>query len=144
MSTHSTVKFIESKRNICSVYQQWDGYLSCVGLELAHFLDGTKIINGISGQSTGYANGMGCLAAQYIARIKTGIGGVYMTNPKDKQEYNYIVEGDGTQPLSVTVKREHFIKNKNKDGSEEYSSVLKTVFTGNVKEFLAFCEAEEN
>ena len=34
---------------------------------------------------------MGCLAAQFIKEHKTDIGGLYMTNKDDSQEYDYEV-----------------------------------------------------
>ncbi len=96
MGTRSTVKFYDeySEEPILSVYQQYDGYISGVGYELAEFLRNKKVVNGFrSGQNmaNGYANGMGCLAAQYVAEFKTNIGGFYITSPEDNQEYNYKV-----------------------------------------------------
>ena len=96
MGTRSTVKFYNEFNDelILSVYQQFDGYIDGVGHELANFLNGKKIINGIGMSQSmegGYANGMGCLAAQYVAVNKTGIGGFYLTTKDDEQEYNYEV-----------------------------------------------------
>jgi len=93
MGTRSTVRFYENGKLILSVYQQYDGYISGVGYDLANFLKDKKIINGISGQkmADGYANGMGCLAAQYVASQKTEIGGFYLTSAGDMEEYNYEV-----------------------------------------------------
>lgn len=96
MGTRSTVKFysvFKSDEPVLSVYQQFDGYIGGVGHDLANFLKDKKIINGISNQqmSEGYANGMGCLAAQFVAINKTGIGGFYLTNGDDSQEYDYEV-----------------------------------------------------
>jgi len=95
MGTRSTIKFYDwdDETPVASVYQQWDGYISVVGHDLANFLKGKKIINGISRQKMqeGYANGMSCLAAQFIAEKKTEIGSLYMTTPHDMQEYNYEV-----------------------------------------------------
>ena len=93
MGTRSTVRFYENGKLILSVYQQYDGYISGVGCELANFLKDKKIINGISDQkmADGYANGMGCLAAQYVASQKTEIGGFYLTSADDMEEYNYEV-----------------------------------------------------
>jgi hypothetical protein len=96
MGTRSTVKFFSewNDQPLLSVYQQYDGYIDGVGHELANFLLDKKVINGIgSGQNMegGYANGMGCLAAQYVAGHKTEIGGFYMTTADDEQEYNYEV-----------------------------------------------------
>ena len=75
MGTRSTVKFYNEFNDepILSVYQQFDGYIGGVGHDLANFLFEKKVINGIGvGQTMdgGYANGMGCLAAQYVSVIK--------------------------------------------------------------------------
>ncbi len=103
MGTRSTVKFYENFEEkdelILSVYHQYDGYIDGVGHKLAEFLKNTKIINGICNQTMeeGYANGMGCLAAQYVKKFKTRIGCMYLTNADDKQEYNYevrLIDGD--------------------------------------------------
>ena len=95
MGTRSTVKFYdESDEPILCVYQQYDGYISGVGHDLAKFLKGKKIVNGIgSGQTMekGFANGIECLAAQYVAERKRRIGGFYLTNRDDKEEFNYEV-----------------------------------------------------
>lgn len=96
MSTRSTVKFYseyETKTPLLCVYQQSDGYIEGVGYALASWLKGKKIINGISNQTMqeGFANGMGCLAAQYVAENKNRIGSFYLTTPEDKQDYNYKV-----------------------------------------------------
>lgn len=97
MGTRSTVKFYSEfhpDEPVLSVYQQFDGYIGGVGYELAEFLKDKKVINGIGMGETmakGYANGMGCLAAQYVAKNKIGIGGFYMTTKDDEQEYNYEV-----------------------------------------------------
>ena len=96
MGTRSTVKFYDEHNNIkpiLSVYNQSDGYIDGIGHELSNFLKDKKIINGISGQkmSDGFANGMGCLAAQYVAKHKTKIGGLYLTTDDDSQDYDYEV-----------------------------------------------------
>lgn len=97
MGTRSTVKFYsEFKREepVLSVYQQYDGYVEGVGHDLANFLKGKKIINGIGPEQTmngGFANGMGCLAAQYVAENKKEVGGFYLATEDDLQEYNYKV-----------------------------------------------------
>ena len=63
----------ETKQNILCMYRQYDGYLSGHGAELAEFLQGFNIVNGIRlGTPKRTANGMGCLAAQLIAHFKDG------------------------------------------------------------------------
>lgn len=96
MGTRSTVKFynqFNQSEPILSVYQQFDGYIDGVGHDLARFLKDKKIINGIKDEkmSDGYANGIGCLAAQYVAEMKKKIGGFYLTTQSDSQDYDYEV-----------------------------------------------------
>jgi hypothetical protein len=57
------------------MYRQFDGYPEGHGLELAGFLEGIEMVNGIPcGRTVGpqprYANGMGCLAAQVVGHFK--------------------------------------------------------------------------
>ena len=96
MATHSIIKFYceFTKEPILTVYQQCDGYIEGVGFELAKWLKDKKIINGISSQTLdeGYANGMGCLAAQFVADHKTKIGSLYIVSHDNEQEYNYRVK----------------------------------------------------
>jgi hypothetical protein len=93
MSTRSTVKFYNKNKCILSVYQQFDGYVEGVGHSLANWLYKKTIIDGINDQKLkdGFANGMGCLAAQYVAENKLSIGKFYLTTSNDIQEYNYKV-----------------------------------------------------
>jgi len=126
MGTRSTVKFFNeynTERPILSVYQQYDGYIEGVGHSLAEWLKDKKVINGISGQKAkdGFANGMGCLAAQYVAQNKTEIGGFYLTDIEDEQEYNYEVR---------------LIDNK-------FIISVDDIFKGTPEELLNFTESEE-
>ena len=85
----------ETKQNILCMYRQHDGYPSDHGMELAEFLQGFNIVNGISLATTDRtANGMGCLAAQLISHFKDGIGNIYIHHPDDKdcgEEYTYTI-----------------------------------------------------
>ncbi|MES2287515.1 MAG: hypothetical protein V4547_17605 [Bacteroidota bacterium] len=96
MSTRSTLKFyseFNQENVIATIYQHYDGYIGGVGHELAEWLKKKKIINGICNETMqdGFANGMGCLAAQFIAEHKVSIGGFSLTHETNKQEYNYSV-----------------------------------------------------
>jgi hypothetical protein len=103
MGTRSTVKFYEDGEVILSVYQQYDGYPTGVGKELADFLNSKTIISGFSGQTMEtHANGIGCLAAQFVKEFKRSIGGLYITNKSDTQSYNYRVFYDGDR-IIMTV-----------------------------------------
>jgi len=96
MGTRSTIKFyseFNQEEVLVSVYQQHDGYIDGAGHELAGWLNTKKMINGIHFQTMeeGYANGMGCLAAQFIKEFKIRIGGFYIGKIDGKEEYNYEV-----------------------------------------------------
>ena len=108
MGTRSTIAFIERRTNregkvfeteLVRVYQQYDGYPSGVGKELAVWLSGKIIINGFGMNQTdilGCCNGIGCMSAQFIRDFKVGIGNLYITTDNDFEDYNYkvIVEND--------------------------------------------------
>lgn len=104
MGTRSTIKFIsewveDTKEAhegdvLVNIYQQYNGYIDGVGHTLAKFLKEFTMINGISGGQDvigKFANGMGCLAAQFILLNKERVGGLYVTDPDNSQEYNYLV-----------------------------------------------------
>lgn len=114
MGTHALVRFIE-KRNFkttvyVTYYIQFDGYLSGVGQELYNFLKDMVIVNGFTVPKSNIANGTGCLAAQYGAHIKDGVGGGYIY-PADEpltEEYNYIVKVEDYK-ISVSVNDSPFM-----------------------------------
>jgi len=96
MGTRSIIKFIENGATVCAIYQQFDGYLEGVGKTLADFCAAGKMVNGIPvGEPGKFFNGIGCLAAQFIAANKNGAGGLYIY-PTDceSQECNYEVHAD--------------------------------------------------
>lgn len=95
MGTRSTITFHENKKPLVNIYQQYDGYVSGVGHALAEFLKNMKMVSGVGlneKQGT-HANGMGCLAAQFIAKEKTakGVGRLYITNIWEYEFYHYDV-----------------------------------------------------
>jgi len=94
MGTRSTVRFYDGQTQLINIYQQYDGYITGVGHDLAKWLKGKKIVNGFGPDDTmenGFANGMGCLAAQYVASLKTRIGYTYITHPDATEGYDYEV-----------------------------------------------------
>ena len=96
MGTRSTVKFYSEFNEdecIAAVYQQFDGYISGVGRSLAEFLKAKTMINGIgvNQDMPEFANGMGCLAAQFVREFKSRCGGTYMTSVDALEDYNYEV-----------------------------------------------------
>lgn len=96
MSTRSTIKFVKKcngkETPIVNIYQQFDGYLEGVGIELAKWLCKKELVNGLTNYSDwSEANGCSDLAAQYIAVFKREPGDLYITSFNDIEEYNYTV-----------------------------------------------------
>lgn len=94
---------MDGNDELCRIYRQMDGYPEGHGIDLAKLCD-VKIVNGIGADEGGIANGMGCLAAQVIAGLKDGPGGIYMEKTggdvSDWCEYVYIVRGhEGHRPV---------------------------------------------
>lgn len=139
MGTRSTIKFIRKRKNkltpLVSVYQQWDGYVEGVGYDLANYLKSKKIINGISyGQNTDeYANGFECLIAQFIRDFKREVGGLYITDFDDVEEYNYEVVFDEDKYF-----------NEPYDTIDDLITIrVDTIFEGTPSELLEFEEVED-
>lgn len=114
----------KNAKPIINMYRQFDGYPEGHGLELAQFLNSfDEIVNGLPiGDSRKLANGMGCLAAQMVARFKDEAGGFYLYPVSSKdcgQEYEYHVYSD-----RVTV----------------YGWQSEHLFTGPWSAFLEFCK----
>lgn len=111
------------------MYRQFDGYPEGHGAELAEFLVGRKVINGIgSGQSDAirFSNGMGCLAAQMVCHFKDNqVGGFYLhpttQNQDCWQDYEYHVFENTVKVLNPT----------------------NLMFDGSWGDFEKFCSADE-
>lgn len=139
MGTRSTVHFSEKylggkrERKFCSIYQQYDGYPSGVGLFLGKFLRDTR------------GNGLTCIAAQYVAKIKDSPCNVYMTTHDDKQEYNYYItkETGGRYPIeeTITIKvtQENWTYDRDTDTQKTW---YKRIFKGDLYDFIRWCENE--
>lgn len=96
MGTRSiTVVYDEQERPLVTMYRQFDGYIAGHGRDLAEFLDGRSLVNGIGSNTPEKAsNGMGCLAASLIDYFKDDIGNIYLLSSPDEdwgQEYIYKV-----------------------------------------------------
>ena len=63
---------------IAVLYRQFDGYPDGMGNDLKEFLAPKRLVNGMSGDTSKVANGMGCLAAQIVAHFKTEAGNFYL------------------------------------------------------------------
>ena len=128
------------KIQLVNMYRQYDGYPSGHGTELADFLKGGKVVNGIGGdEKQTVFNGAGCLAAQMIAHFKDGAGGIYIEpitakNCGQEYEYEVIVDFD-TKELTMKCIEVGYI-----DSKGNYKSGKKTLFEGKPTEFEQFLE----
>jgi hypothetical protein len=103
MGTRSLVEFIDTNgKPLTTIYRQYDGYPEARGQELADFLKGKTMVNGIPvgrGKESDYSNGVGDLAAQWIAHEKADheTGGVYVCAAGARdcwEEFLYVVRAD--------------------------------------------------
>lgn len=132
MGTRSLTFVFESYKDgdvpILCLYRQYDGYPSGHGAELAEFLKGKRLVNGMSGDTSMVFNGMGCLAASLVANFKTAAGQFYIHAPiegrDDCQDYEYHVYADKIRVVSCYGDKE-------------------VIFLGSWEDFSAFCSAEE-
>jgi hypothetical protein len=107
MGTRSTIHVKDGNKTIISIYNQYDGYPTGVGQDLYEALNKgfTEVKNGFHGGDTmpEVFNGLGCLSAYLVTKFKDSVGQCYITNSKDRQEYNYFVSlKDNAVFLKVT------------------------------------------
>jgi hypothetical protein len=139
---YSESKSGEKATPIMNMYRQYDGYPSGHGAELAEFLSGGRLVNGLSGMGKEKQfNGMGCLAAQMVANFKDGAGSFYLypvTTTDCGQDYEYHIRNiDGQFKIDV------YYCGCNLFGmSSDYESEV--VFSGSLPEFIDFCNVTED
>ena len=141
MGTRSTYRIIEQYKNtetneitnnpLALVYFQYDGYPSGHPSETAEWLASGKLVNGYGGKTEELIfNGAGCLTAQFIAKFKVGVGGVYIHTMESRGNswedylYDIIVKFDNTI---------EFVCYENNDTPTE-------IFRGAPSEFVQFAE----
>lgn len=101
MGTRSITAFIRKdesgkEKRYATIYRQYDGYPKGHGRDLAEFISGGKMVNGLPiGKPGGLIfNGMGCMAAAVVAHLKKEPGGIYL-EPEDTElfddDYTYLV-----------------------------------------------------
>ena len=94
MSTRAlTVVYNNYDEPLVVIYCYSDGYPEGHGADLARILKDRAIVNGIEipGQKNA-SNGMGCLAATIVAKLKKGIGEIYLRSDSERdygQDYEY-------------------------------------------------------
>jgi hypothetical protein len=124
MGTRSLTFVYDGDKQIINMYRQFDGYPSGHGAELAEFLRGGKLVNGLGADDKNVFNGMGCLAASMISHFKKTPGGFYIHAVTDTdcwQDYEYHVYED-----KVVVK-----------------NPTEVIFSGSWEKFQDFCYDEE-
>lgn len=90
MATRASIKFSDKNGNfLANVYKHYDGYPEYLGEELLKLTSG-KIVNGLTIKPDGVHhvlgemfNGMGCLVASVIAKLKDQPGDVYLYSEMD-------------------------------------------------------------
>ncbi len=97
----------EPKKTIVDIYHHWDGYPEGLGVTLANYLDGKKVVNGISSKDDEdlVYNGMGCLAASLVAYLKDGPGNVYI-EPRESHgwiDYQYYIWGNTDKGIWISI-----------------------------------------
>jgi hypothetical protein len=128
------------KVQLVNMYRQYDGYPEGHGTELADFLKGGKVVNGIGYDEKNIVfNGAGCLAAQMIAHFKNGAGGFYIESITAKncgQEYEYevIVDWD-TKEVTMKCIEVGYI-----DSKGNYKRGKRVLFEGKPADFEQFVE----
>jgi len=131
-------KYGELQKPVVNMYRQFDGYPTGHGAELAEFLNGGRMVNGLAQTKTAEEvvfNGMGCLAASMVAHFKQSPGGFYI-HPTDVadcgQDYEYhVYDKDGLYIEVYDCGCNFFGMSSGEEG--------KLVFKGNLKEFTKFC-----
>jgi hypothetical protein len=79
MSTNGLIFILdENEQALCCIYSHRDSNLEPLGIKLERFLDITRITVGLGLDNTGLTNGMGDLAAQLVAFLKTEPGSYYL------------------------------------------------------------------
>ena len=134
----------EEDKEIVVMYRQFDGYPDGHGVDLAEFLDGFKITNGLNREAKKTANGMGCLAGQTVAHFKTEAGGIYLHAAGTRncwEEYIYEVRcplvrnnQDPINPGGLVIKCS--------STSETYGD--DELFEGTPEEFLAWVKKDDD
>tara|TARA_R100000781_G_C4018917_1_gene106386 strand:+ start:170 stop:583 length:414 start_codon:yes stop_codon:yes gene_type:complete len=116
MGTRATIKIARREegvsfsekpdRHMVSIYNHYDGYPEGLGVKLANYLEGTKIVNGLGKNNEDVFNGLGCLAASLIAELKDGPGNLYIEDPDRKSdgiEYEYYIWGDYHKDIWISI-----------------------------------------
>lgn len=166
MGTRSLTAFVgEDKREIVVMYRQYDGNPEGHGVELAEFLAGLRLTNGLAGEGSKerVANGIECLAAQAVAYFKVpgkctqGAAGQFYLHPAGTrdvgEQFMYFVrekrvpkraEGHPRE-IEIEAREVTFRRFQDESGETQYerNPLGKLLYRGNPAGFLAKFKKEE-
>ena len=139
MSTRSTIRFTRKRDDkyipLINIYQHYDGYIDGVGHELARWLCKKKLVNGLPlNYDQNMANGIGCLAAQFIRDFKEEPGGLYINsldNISDEYHYEVVINDSFRDAIPVNAVTEIIVRCYEEE-----------IFRGTPEELLEFKEEE--
>ena len=116
MGTRATIKIAKREEGVSfsekpekfmlSIYHHFDGYPEYLGVTLANYLLGTKIVNGLGSDRDTVFNGLGCMAASIIAELKEEAGNVYIEDPEHPSgwiDYEYYIWGDTGKDIWISI-----------------------------------------
>ena len=116
MATRSLVRFARREEGvsfsehpekvIVQIYKHYDGYPKGHPLEIAKYLKDFKIVNGLGAYDIRVANGLGCLAALYVAAFKMEAGDIYIESPDTDHswiEYTTYVWGNDNKSIWMSI-----------------------------------------
>lgn len=136
MGTRSLTNVVDEKGDVyVSLYRQYDGYPTSDGHggEIANWLEGAEIGNGINGsQGPKFFNGVGDLALRLVTYFRQDhkqIGSFYIIPPGTDwgPDFTYIVRAAVGHPVELTL--------KGYNGG--------TLFQGSVKEFVDWMDSDK-
>lgn len=146
MGTRSTTTIYDGDTPILSFYRQFDGYPSGHGQDLANFLIGKTVVNGIPGGVDGstIVNGPGDLAVRLLTAIKNAHGGE--NDPGGLYCVAHDQTGDEDYHYDVVVTpTEGWGANATEGGIVVKVKCFGTpIAEGSPAEFVALAEAREN
>lgn len=143
MSTEGLITVYQGKNPIVSIISHYDGYPEGLGADLANFLDGCQLVNGIPGSEPKkgkerFSNGIDCLAAQLVTYLKedaNNAGNIYLTVP-------VTIEDLANEPYpipyaySVKVKGEGLELSVYETTYDDNEPEFRQIFKGSPNEFL--------
>ena len=143
----------ENSCRVIGMRRNRDGDPGGHGLELALWLQGIKIVNGISNSDEMgvVANSIGCLAVQAVCHFKNVVGGIMLVSQEEssyrfpdayeKTDYRYIYVVEFVNDHDFPTMEDCIIM-AYEDDTRMFRGTLEEfiAFCGTLEEFIAFCK----